>query len=183
MASWKQILLKALGVGVGIGIGIAISVGLYAWYASRPVPQKPWNANAITASFLIADTVGEDNHLRFVYILENHTEQDYRTPTEILHLSVVVRTKDSLLGGKFVKFIDDEIFLPAKQHAEIKIELSDYHFTGDKPRSDNADDRKRYRDAIKKYLNDTIPQLNGFAAFDEVERYRINFPNGWSSTP
>lgn len=73
MASWKQIVLKAFGVGVGIGVGIAVSVGLYAWYASRPVPQKPWDTNAITASFLLVDSIGDDNHLRFVYILENHT--------------------------------------------------------------------------------------------------------------
>jgi hypothetical protein len=147
------------------------------------VPQKAWNANAVVASFLLVDTVGEDNHLRFIYILENRTEQDYRTSTDVLHLSVVVRTKDSLAGGKYAKFADDQIFLPAKQHAEVKIELSGYHYTGDKPRSDDADDRKKYRDAVKKYVNDTLPQLNGFAAFDDFERYRVNFPNGWSSVP
>jgi hypothetical protein len=183
MASWKQIVLKAFGVGVGIGVGIAVSVGLYAWYASRPVPQKPWDTNAITASFLLVDSIGDDNHLRFVYILENHTNQDYRVNTALLLLSIVVRTQDSLLGGKHVNFADEEMFLPAKQHAEVKIELTAYHYTGDKPKSDNADDRRKYHEAVKKYVNDTITQLNGFAAFDDVNRYRINFPNGWSPTP
>jgi hypothetical protein len=75
------------------------------------------------------------------------------------------------------------MFLPAKQHAEVKIELAPYHYTGHQPKSDHADNRKKYREAVKKYVNDTITQLNGFAAFDDVNRYRINFPNGWGPTP
>jgi hypothetical protein len=44
-------------------------------------------------------------------------------------------------------------------------------------------ERKKYREAVKKYVSDTLSELNGFAAFDEIDRYRINFPNGWSPTP
>jgi len=79
--TWKQVVLKSVGLGIGIGLGLAICVGVYAWYASRPVPQKPWDSSAVTASFLLADTAREDNHLRFLYILENHTEMDYRVKT------------------------------------------------------------------------------------------------------
>jgi len=114
--------------------------------------------------------------------LENHTDQDYRVNTALLVLSAVVRDKDSLTGGKAAKFQDEEIFLPTKQHTEVKIELPNYHFSGKEPR-DSPDDRKKYREAVKKYVSDTLPQLNGFAAFDDENRYRINFPNGWYSTP
>ena len=184
MAPWKQLLLRSLGVGVGIGVGIAIAVGVYAWYSSRPKPEKPWDASAITASFLSADTAGEDNHLRFLYILENHTEQDYRvrTTSELL-LSAVVQENDSLTGGGHAKFQDDSIFLPAKQHVEVEIELPDYHFPGERHPNDTSDEHKKYKEAVGKYLNDSLPRLNGFAAFDDTNRYRINFPNGWHSTP
>ena len=127
------------------------------------------------------DTVGNDRHLRFVYIVENHTDHDYRVSTLLLLLSAVVRAKDSLAGGKAAKFQDDEIFLPAKQHAEVKIELPDYHYSG-REIGDNPDDRKKYHDAVRKYVNNDLPQLNGFAAFDDATRYRINFPNGWCET-
>lgn len=183
MATWKRILLKALGAGVGIGLAIAISVAVYVWYLSRPVPQKPWDARAITASFLSADTAGEDNHLRFLYILENHTERDYRVRTSELLLSAVVQEKDSLTGGGHAKFQDDSIFLPPKQHVEVEIELPDYHFPGERHPNDAPEERKRYRQAVKKYVSDNLPRLNGIAAFDDANRYRINFPNGWQSTP
>ena len=81
MPTWKRILLKSLGVGVGIGIGLALAVGVYAWYSSRPVAQKPWDSKAISATFLTADITGDDNHFTFRYILENHTNQDYRVKT------------------------------------------------------------------------------------------------------
>jgi hypothetical protein len=183
MAPWKQILLKSLGVGVGIGVGLAISVGLYAWYVSRPMPEKPWDANAITATFRMADTAGKDNHLRFDYILENHTEQDYRIKTSELLLSAVVQDKDTLAGGGDVKFQDDSVFLPAKQHAEVEIELLDYYFSGETRPNDTPEERKKYKEGVEKYVNDRLPRLNGFAAFDDAKRYRINFPNGWHSTP
>jgi hypothetical protein len=183
MASWKQVLLKALGLGVGIGVGLAISVAFYGWYVSRPVPEKPWDANAITASFRSADTAGKDNHLRFGYILENHTDSDYRVKTSELLLSAVVQDKDSLAEGGDVKFQDDNVFLPAKQHAEVEVELLDYYFTGDRHPNDTPEERRKYKEGVKKYLNDSLPRLNGFAAFDDAKRYRINFPNGWTPNP
>jgi hypothetical protein len=183
MAPWKQTLLKSLGVGIGIGVGFAICVASYAWYTSRPGPQKPWDASAITASFLSADTAGEDNHLRFLYILENHTEQDYRvrTTSELL-LSAVVQENDSLTGGGHAKFQDNSIFLPAKQHVEVEIELPEYRFPGERHPNDTPEEHKKYKDAVRKYLNDNLSRLNGFAAFDDATRYRINFPNGWRPT-
>lgn len=181
MAQWKQILLKFFGVGFGIGVGFAVCVGIYGWYSSRPVPQQPWNAKAITATFELADTRGEDHHLRFRYFLENHTETDYKIEdTRILHVDAVVGEKDGLAGEGMVKFEDQNIFLPAKQRVLVNIELPGYRYPGsDAVLHDTADERKKYRDAVKEYVNKELPKLNGFAAFDEIERYQINFPNGW----
>jgi hypothetical protein len=181
MAPWKRILLKSFGVGIGIGVGFAICVASYAWYSSRPKPQKPWDANAITASFEYADTATKDNHLRFLYILENHTDEDYQAATADLIVSAVIQEKDSLAATGHVTFHDDKIFLPSKQHVFVVLELPDYHFPGEKE-SGSADERKKYRESVKKYVNEELPRLNGFAAFDEITRYRINFPNGWRNT-
>jgi hypothetical protein len=184
MAPWKQILLKSVGVGVGVGVGLAICVAFYAWYVSRPVPQKPWDTNAITAIFDSADTKGQDHHLRFLYILENHTDSDYKIRTSELLVSAVVQEHDSLAGSGQVKFEDESVFLPTKQHVVVALDLPDYHYPGSDVLSrDTPEERKKYRNAVKKYVNDDLPRLNGFAAFDEGNRYRINFPNGWHSTP
>ncbi len=183
MAPWKQVLLKSAGVGIGIGVGLATFVAFYVWYSSLPKPQKPWDANAITASFNSADTKGQDHHLRFLYILENHTDRDYKIGTSDLLVSAVVTENDSLAGNGQVKFEQDSVFLPIKQHVVVALELPDYHYPGsDVLVHDTPEERKKYRDAVKKYVNDDLPRLNGFAAFDEGNRYRINFPNGWRPT-
>ena len=181
MAPWKRILLKSLGVGVGIGVGLAISVAFYAWYSSRPKPPKPWDANAITATFEHTDTIGDNHHLRFLYSMENHTDFDYKIETANLRVTAVIGQGNSLFGGAGqVKFEDESVFLPAKQRALISLELPAYKYPGsDVLLRDTPDERKKYRDAVQKYVNDELPKLNGFAAFDEINRYRINFPDGW----
>ena len=180
MAPWKSILLKSLGIGVGVGIGIALSIGVYAWYYSRPRPQKPWDANAITATFEHIDTGGDNHHLRFLYALENHTDTDYRTETSILQLTAIVGEKGNLTGTGEVKFQDHNIFLPAKQRVLVVLELPDYKYPGtDVLSSDTPEGRKKYRDAVAKYVNDDFPRLYGFAMFDEIYRYRVNFPSSW----
>jgi hypothetical protein len=182
MATWQRILLKSLGIGLGIGIGLAISLGFYLWYSSRPVPPKPWNSAAITASFFTADT--EDYHPRFRYILENHTDRDYRfQPSELL-LSGVLQENSTLTGsgnGKEVKFEDETIFLPAKDHAEVDILLLGYDLTSVRYPgvTASAEEHHKYHEAVKKYVTDNLPNLGGFVAFDETNKYRINFPDGW----
>jgi hypothetical protein len=180
MAPWKKILLKALGVGAGIGIGLGACVVLFAWYSSRPKPEKAWDANAITASFMHVDTNGENHHLRFHYTLENHTDSDYKTPTSILQVTAVVGEQGNLSGAGQVRFGDENIFLPAKQRVLVQLEMPSYSYPGaDALLRETAAERQSYRDAVKKYVRDELPRLNGFAAFDEIYRYRINFPNDW----
>jgi hypothetical protein len=180
MPTWKRILLKSIGVGLGLGVGLTLTVGFYVWYSSRPVRPKPWDSATITANFLYADTTGDDNHCRFRYILENHTDRDYRTKTADLTLSTVLQEKSSLTGAGTgdVKFEEDTIFLPAKDHAEVEIELPGYSFPGGNKPSDN-EGLDKHRDDVKKYVDEHLPRLNGFAAFDDANRYRINFPKGW----
>ena len=84
--------------------------------------------------------------------------------------------------GKAARGIEeDTIFLPAKDHAQVEIELPSYRFPGEKQPKDaaTAEEFKKYHDAVKKYVDDNLPRLSGFAAFDQANRYRINFPNGW----
>ena len=114
--------------------------------------------------------------------MENHTERDYRVSTSALLLSGTAKEKDTLVGGADVKFQDDSLFVPAKQHAEVDIELLEYYFPAETNPNNSPEEHKKYDEAVKKYVNDSLPRLNGFAAFDDANRYRINFPNGWHST-
>lgn len=188
MPTWKRVLLKSVGVGLGIGLGLAIAIAVFVWHSSRPVPPKPWNTNAITASFSGVDTYGDDSHFRFIYILENHTDQDYRVNASDLLLSAVIVEKGSLAGGSNVKFQENTIFLPAKQHSQVEIELLGYSlpsfipdkgFIPDNPTNFTPDERRHFQQSVLSYVATNLPRLNGFAAYDDAHRYRIDFPNGW----
>jgi hypothetical protein len=178
MPTWKRILLKSFGVGVGIGIGLGVVVGFYIWHSSRPVPQKVGFKG--DNGDLPHSRHKRDDSLGFSYILENHTNQDYRMKTLDLHLSAVLGERGTLTSDD-VKFVEDAIFLPAKDHAQVGIVLPSYRYAGVKQPPDTApgDEHKKYHDAVKKYVDEKLPRLDGFAAFDDASRYRINFLNRW----
>ncbi len=102
--------------------------------------------------------------------------------TSDLLVSAVVQEKDSLTGTGHVTFDEDKIFLPSRQHVVVVLNLPTYHFPGQRASNDTAEERKKYRDSVNKYVNEEMPRLSGFAAFDDANRYRINFPNGWRPT-
>src|SRR5437879_15372 len=39
---------------------------------------QPWNARALTASYFFMRIKENDHHIRFFYVIENTTDQDYR---------------------------------------------------------------------------------------------------------
>jgi hypothetical protein len=43
----------------------------------------------------------------------------------------------------------------------------------------NADEHKKYKEAVEKYIADEFTNLEGFDLLDETNRYEIIFPAGW----
>jgi hypothetical protein len=164
MQSWKQIL-----VGTGIGF---ICILAYVWY-TRYTRQKPWNTAAITAGFSRLETDGDDDRLVFSYVLQNNTDRDYRVDASSLPLAGVL-TPNSLSGLGFVKFRDESIFIPARERGVVSLILPDYRYPPSvKPGSGDE------QIALAGYVDENLAWLKGFAAYDVVLRYQINFPNGW----
>ena len=110
----------AFGLGVGLALGLAVGVVLLgrtefdSWRAAHPLP---WNTAAITATFDYIDIEGPDNKLVFCYILENHTDQDFRiaSPSDIAVLARL-RDQNGLIAGHPGETIASELplFLPAR---------------------------------------------------------------------
>jgi hypothetical protein len=46
----------------------------------------------------------------------------------------------------------------------------------DKP---TRDEQKQYTTNVAKYVTDEMGNLDGFVLFDTLNRYEIDFPNGW----
>ncbi len=157
LALWKKILLRSIGVGLGLAIGTALILACYAWYSSRPRPQKPWDTNALTATFDYVTTHGDDHHLRFFYVVENHTDSDYTLLTAALVATATM--EDGHLSGDnaSVNFKDSSLFLPAKQAVETAIDLPDYHYLDPSELARNTpDERKKYDAAVAKYVTEQL---------------------------
>ena len=178
----------AFGLGVGLALGLGFGVvllgraGFASWREAHPLP---WNTTAITAAFDYIDAEGSDNKLVFCYILENHTDLDFRmaSPSDI---SVLARLRDqnSLVAGHPGETIARELplFLPARERVRFRLHLGTvgYSYEDKKPLpSDDGKDRDERHRALAAYVSRKLPNVAGFALFHEGFRYQIELPKGW----
>jgi len=190
MAIWKKYLLFGAGFGVAFGITIGLLVGGWVSYQSLPEKPKPWNTNAIVASFdYPARQAGEkdeqgksEDHLVLHYTLQNNTELDYRMPAkDQLVLNMKLQRENSLSAdGERLRVTEESVFLPPKQRISFSV-LLNYPIKGDFGPEVTSEDPGKRRKAIAKYIAEQLTNLDGFVVFDTVNRYQIDFPNGWKS--
>ncbi len=181
LATWKRLIFISAGAGAGFALAVSLIVGGFLWYQSRPAPPKPWNTNAILATFntgfdLSAGYVpkagsvkkkhydlsaGEDsevhtNELSFTFILENSTDSDLRL-SESSTNSILVRLKqEGALTSRWKPKLTLPVFVPAKERATVSLDLSCYGCMRD---------------------------ISGFLLFDETSHYEIKFnlPADWAN--
>jgi hypothetical protein len=180
---WKRTLLIGAGWGLGTAVGLAAVAGAFIWYESRPkppTPPKPWDTSAIVADYNYVDTEGDANTIVFYYTIENKTDFDYRIEDgrDILMSAKLIKHKD-LSPFKDAQKVDYPIFVPAKKRVRFPIHIG-YPCPFKETKEDEADNGKKHREAVQKYIVDTFQNLGGFDLLDEVNRYEIVFPDGWS---
>jgi hypothetical protein len=183
--NWKKALLIGLGWGLGTALGLAILVGGFLWYGSRPKPPKPpkpWDSAAIKADYDVAYTEGDNNVIVIYYTLENTTDFDYRIEDgHDVMMSAKLEKQNNLspfaLDDNFAK-VDYPIFVPAKKRVRFPVHLGYPYPVKDDAKAD-VDARKKYRQAVEKYISDDLANLDGFDLLDETNRYEIVFPAGW----
>jgi hypothetical protein len=184
MPTIKRMVVSGLAGGVGFAVAIAIILGIVSWYQSRPKPPKPWDKAAVTATYDSIDTEGQSgrwegqppNRLVFYYTLQNNTDSDYQFSdlTNIVVMAKLKRQK-SLSGQKGDKFLqpDSPVLIPAKQRIRFALHVG-YPYEYDKSLKAGASKKD-----IEAYVNEKFSNLDGFALFDENNRYQIDFPKGW----
>jgi|SRR3972149_8276638 len=181
MATIKKIIISSIVGGVSFAVAIAIIFGLVFWYQNKPKPPKPWNKEAITATYDSVDTEGEKNYFVFYYTLQNNTDFDYKFSdlTNILFMAKLKKQK-SLSGQKNNEFLqpDFPILIPAKQRIRFALHLS---FPYDKSLKKDAskDESEKYKKELEAYANKEFSNMEGFVLFDEINRYQIEFQKGW----
>jgi hypothetical protein len=181
MAKWKKYILLGLSTGAGFAIMFCLIAGGFYWYGNRP---KPWNKDAITATFDQIRTEGSENKtLVFFYTLQNNTNRDYKAEVQS-HLATLVKLKkqESLSGltdGKEYLSIDLPIFIPPKQRLRFGLHLK-YSYKGPEYRPDFTEEElEKYRQGLEAYISEKLKNLDGFVVYDEKNRYQIDLPKGW----
>jgi hypothetical protein len=83
MKPWLRVFLRAAGFGAGAAATAAAIVGVLFYAASFPEKEKPWNSQAIKATFadLFVNT-GDRIVATFRYTVENKTKSDYYFPKD-----------------------------------------------------------------------------------------------------
>lgn len=94
-----------------------------------------------------------------------------------LRLSAKLKEESSLSRFNEVEKIDYPIFVPAKKRVRFSIHLG-YPYPLEANPKAYVDERKKYRQAVEKYISDDLSNLDGFDLLDETSRYEIIFPNG-----
>ncbi len=182
MGDWKRPLLIGIGWGLGTAVGLGILLGGFLWYENRPrppKPPKPWNAASIRADYDYAYTEGDKNSIVFYYTLENMTNFDYRVADgHGILMSAKLQRQNNLSPFGEDERIDYPIFVPAKKRVRFPIHIT-YTYPVKEKQGANTEERKKYREAVEKYIADEFGNLDGFDLLDETNRYEIIFPGGW----
>ena len=154
-------LKKCLYVGLGFGSGAvlmsAVIVGSFVWYSNHP---KPWNTDAIKASFS-QETYGLINNdfniteMTLEYFIDNKTTTDYTlSPT---YAFMIVDKGAIAPSANGLYKLSESCFVPSGNRAKCSVAVSpDY---------------------------DTSVNLDGFVIFDTTNRYKIEFPKPLRPSP
>jgi hypothetical protein len=179
LATWKRVVLIAAGFGAGFAVCAAVIIGAFYWYSTRP---KPWNKNALKATFVTMefDTRPQEASYKadFLYDVENTTDRNYDLNSSNFTLLAVL-ANGNVLSKEFGHYqaedpkLDGPAFIPAHGKARIVVVLA-YEYPSDWTPKEKNDGKK-----VVESLNYRLRELNGFVAYDQINHYEIDMPEGW----
>lgn len=136
--------------------------------------QKTWNHDAIQAVYVAAQLRELDkarSSLILSYDLSNLTDVDYRL-SETSGVVVMSRLKsDGSFSQEERIHLSYPVFLPARQHARVAIEISQAFAW---PREDS-----HYEEKLKGFVKQRLAGVKGFVLFDEASHSQIDLPAVW----
>lgn len=180
----KRVFIRAAGFGAGVVLALVVCAGTLYWWSQRP---KPWSDTAITGKY--ADIrlyqQGEEIHLSFEYSLTNHTKTSYSLPTTssgaLMRRIPKENSFDKFESGSW----DDSLAIPPGQSFDMKFNvaymLSEYGTTSAELSTyAPGEDRKAAApEALNKFMNRRLSEVDGLVFYDYVNHYRIELPRNW----
>jgi hypothetical protein len=159
-----------------LGFLLALALAAAVLYVrSRGGAPKPWNSNAITASYVGAQLRELDSGnaaLYLAYEVQNHTDSDYRLADGAEALVMSRLRADGSLSSQEQVRLSYPTFLPARQRARVALEIPS-------PFGWPADGDPAFQDKLRDFVNQKLMEVQTFVLFDQTDRFEIEFPSGW----
>jgi len=179
MGSLKRLVIVCASFGAGFAICLTVVWFGVEWYKSRP---QSWNTSALKGTFEgmeFKTQPRESSYLvTFLYDIENHTNKTYEVNPRNLALLAVLSDGNAFSkeAGSYqtsAPIIEGTDFIPAKGKARFRITVA-YEYPSDATMKDKDDTAK-----VAKSVNRRLREFSGFVAFDQINHYRIELPEGW----
>jgi hypothetical protein len=159
-----------------LGFLLALVLGAFVLYLrpGRKAP-KPWNATAITASYVGAQLRELDSGnaaLYLAYEVQNHTDSDYQLADGPGALVMGRLRADGSLSSQQQVRLSYATFLPARQRARVALQIP-------APFGWPADNDPAFQDKLRDFVNQKLTDVQAFVLFDQADRFDIEFPSGW----
>jgi hypothetical protein len=170
----KMMLLKIAAASAGITLAVCLFAATGLWYVNRPKPSKPWNEKALVINGPPGFGTSEKEFPFYLsYSVKNTTDKDYSVESAE-QIRMMAELNDGSLSNPLetrTALLRTPVFIPANQLGTITIRLK---IKIPEQKQNETDDD--YHERIRKFVNETLPNLRGFALFDNTNRYRINLP-------
>jgi hypothetical protein len=159
---------------LGFLLALVLTVAIVYLQPSGRAP-KPWNASAITASYVGAQLRELDSGnaaLYLAYEVQNHTDSDYQLADGPGALVMSRLRADGSLSSQQKVHLSYATFLPARQRARVALEIPS-------PFGWPADADPAFQDKLRDFVNQKLMEVQAFVLFDQADRFDIEFPSGW----
>jgi len=161
----------------GAGLFVLVIFTLATPILKHPAKEsaKGWSREGIRAAYVATQLREVDKtHASLIlsYDVNNFTETDYRL-AETSGVVIMSRLKsDGSLSQEEAIRLSYPVFLPARQHARLAIEIPG---TLAWPVRDDS----RYEEKLKEFVKQRLARVRGFVLFDEATHNQIDLPAVW----
>jgi hypothetical protein len=154
---------------------VLLIIGPTAFKGRHSDTFKSWNREAIKATYVASQLKELDkthSTLTLSYDLENNTDSDYR-----LNIGPDVVIQSRLKSGGSLSQqeplrLSYPVFVPAKQHARLAIEMK-------QPFAWPPDEDAAYVDKLRAFVKERLVNVEEFVLFDQASRAEVRLPGAW----
>ena len=173
--SWKDA-LWVVGSAGAVLLGINIFTGQVPFFKRSPRTESAaWNQGTISAGYIGSQLRAIDKtraSLVISYDLENNTDLDYRL-TDGPNVVILSRLKsDGSYSQDQPIRLSYSVFLPAKEHARLAIEITQpFNWPSDR---DSGGIEK-----LRNFVRQRLQNVGEFVLFDQANHRQLELPSGW----